>query len=396
MTTGCAPCRPTRLGRPDKELIMIQSNAAAGERLERLLSYLEADPGNATLLSDTAEAAVAARQPERAIELLDRLAEARELGDGELHDLGLAALQSSDHRRAAAIYRSLVERGVGDPAVRFNLAWSLTALGDGGSARETLDAAVVEALPQAAMLQVQLLHDAGDLDAAQAAAEQALARHPDHAGLLAAVSVLAIDRGDVDLARRCAVAAGDHPDALTTLATLALETDDPHQAAALFEQALASNPNRPRALVGRGLARLSEGRSAEAAEDIDRGAELFGDHLGSFIAAGWAHFTAGDRPAARARFERAMELDPTFAEAHGSLAVMDLLEGRTEAAERKMAVAFRLDRDCASAALAQVLLKGGQGDAAGAQRVFERALTTPIDDQGRTIGQALAGLGLRD
>jgi Flp pilus assembly protein TadD len=372
---------------------MADIDGIAADNLERLLGYLDADPANSSLLADAAQAAADAGQPAAATDLLDRLSAIRELNDQELHILGVAALQSGDHQRASAIYRSLMDQGIEYPAIRFNLAWSLTGKGERSAAEQLLDDATVAALPQAAMLKVQLLHGSGDLAGAGAAARGALERHPGHRGLLAAVSVLAVDLDDLDLARSCASGAEDHPDALATLGTLALEGDDAGTARPLFERALEMSANVPRAWVGLGLSRLAEGDAAGAAADIDRGAELFADHLGSFIAAGWAYFIAGDAAAARARFEHALELDPTFAESHGSLAVLAATEGQREEAERKVEVAMRLDRNCYSAALALVLLRAAKGDQEGARRIFERAINSRVDGSGRTIAQSLARMG---
>jgi tetratricopeptide (TPR) repeat protein len=391
--TGRGNCLPTRRERPEKEMDMPGTEAETQDRLQRLLNYLEADPHNPSLLGDAAAAAVDARQPQQAMDLLDRLAGIRELSDEDLHVLGLAALHLQDHQRACAVYRSLLGRGIDDPGVRYNHAWALLKLGEKEEALALLDESCVAAVPQGATLKVQLLHDQGEMEAAQEVARSALERHSDHPALLAAISVLAVDLGDLQLARDSASGAGDHPDALATLGTLALEDDEPQQARALFDRALKANPNSPRALVGRGLSLLSQGDAESAAGDLDKGAELFGGHLGSFIAAGWAHFIARDLGTARARFEHALALDPNFAESHGSLAVLDLLEGRPEQAEREMAIAFRLDRACYSAALAQVLLRAGKGDQEGARRIFDKAIHTPIEG-GRTIAQALGRIGL--
>ena len=49
----------------------------------------------------------------------------------------------------------------------------------------------------------------------------------------------------------------------------------------------------PRALVGRGLGRLVCGQIESGAVDIEAGAFGFGDHIGSWIAAGWARLVDG-------------------------------------------------------------------------------------------------------
>jgi tetratricopeptide (TPR) repeat protein len=258
-----------------------------------------------------------------------------------------------------------------------------------------LDEKAVRLLPQAAMLSVQILHEQGDFESAEVRAREVIELHPDHEGVLAAVSVLALDVDDIELARHCAAKAGGHPDALTTLGTLALGNEQAADALALFERALQRNPNSPRALVGLGLARLLTDDPTQAAQDIDRGAELFRDHLGSWIAAGWAHFVKGDLQASRKRFDAALEIDPTFAETHGSLAVLDILDGNPEAGRSRSERALRLDRNCYSAALARMLLASGKGDRVAARNIFDRAINIPVDAQGRTIAQVLARVAMK-
>jgi Tfp pilus assembly protein PilF len=196
------------------------------------------------------------------------------------------------------------------------------------------------------------------------------------------------------LAAEVAARAGDQPDALTTLGTLALGQEDAATARAVFERAIALRQDMPRAWVGRGLASLLDGNPIEAAQDIEKGAGMFGDHLGSWIAAGWARFVAKDYSEARRLFEHALALDGTFCEAHGSLAVIDIQDGALASAAERVKVATRLDRNCFSAAFARVLLASAEGDPGKAQEIFETAVNTPIGKDGRTIAHSLARLGL--
>ncbi|QNA82943.1 tetratricopeptide repeat protein [Sphingomonas sp. So64.6b] len=370
------------------------ADTARTDRMAMLLRLLESDPGNLALLADTAEAALDAHEAQIAGDLLDRYAAITPLPPREANLAGLAALQAKRFDRAAEIFSRLVADGAKDSAVRFNLAWARANLKEFEAALEILDDDSARDLAQAAMLRVQLLHEVGDFDAAGEVARDYITLHPDHHGLMAAVSVLALDIDDEALAEACAAKAGAHPDALTTKGTLALGHERATEAVFLFDLALAANPSLPRAWIGLGLAKLMTGESASAAADIDHGAELFGDHLGSWIAAGWAYFVAGDTITSRARFEAAMALDATFAETHGSLAVLDLLGGDIAEATRKSDIALRLDRKCYSAALAKSLIAASGGDQVTARRIFDHAARTPIGESGRTIGQALAKMGL--
>jgi len=374
---------------------MTEPTTAANSRYLRLADLLSQDPDNLALLADTAEAAFAEDRFAIARDLLDRQARLAPLAPQARHLAGLVAMRQHDWTAAADIYAALLGSGADAPPVRFNLAWSLAMAQRFDDALAALDEASSAALPQAAQLEVQLLHQLGRFDQAAEHARALLEVHPEHRGLNAVVSTLAIDIEDSALALRSARKAGDHPDALTTLGTLALGEDDPETAAGLFEAALARAPEAPRAWIGRGLTRMLGDDKASAARDLDRGAEIFGSHLGSWIAAGWAHVLAGDRTAGRARFEKALALDDSFGEAQGSLAVVELLDGRVEEAKRRTDVALRLDRQGFSAALAAMLIAAGDGNADRAARIFETALHMPIGEDGRTLARSLARLAGR-
>lgn len=370
------------------------SESAQTVRLARLLSYLESDPTNAALLSDAADAAYATRDIERSASLLDRLSAVAPLSGRDLALKGLIAMRAQRFDEAASVFQRLHETDPADPSLRFNLAWSRAMLKDFEPSLALLDEATTSALPQGAMLEVQLLHELARFEDAEAAARTHIGRHPDHEGLMAAVSVLALDIEDIELAADCAARAGAHPDALTTLGTLALGEDRDADAHALFDRALDANTSSPRAWVGKGLAELAGGDHAQAAADIEHGARLFDGHIGSWIAAGWAYLVAGDIPQARRCFQHALSLDPNFGESQGSLAVVAVMDGDMQTAERLTEIALRLDRQSFAGALAKSLLLKARGQPEVARKIIERALNTPIDPNGRTIAQSLARRGL--
>lgn len=354
------------------------------------MSYLEQDPANPVLLRDAAKAAMRANALGQARKLLARLEQTGDFGPADRNLDAIAAMRAGAPAEAAERFAALLADDPTSSALRFNLAWALSLAKDFSGARAALDEDTIAELPQAALLDVQLMHDAGEFEDAAERARAYLAQHGDYPPLLAAVSVLALDVEDEDLARDCARKAGDHPDALTTLGSLALTEEGPQVARPLLEKALALNGQSPRAWIGIGLASLAEGNHAAAVAEIDKGATLFGDHLGSWIAAGWAHLIAGDRATAEARFRKAHDMDPNFAKAQGSLAVIDAMESRKEDAERRIEIAFRLDRQCFSAAYASMLLAAAEGDEAGARRRADLALRQPIDAHGRSLGEIIA------
>lgn len=366
----------------------------AEARLERLRGYLSHDPDNLSLATDCADAALAAGWVELATAILTPFADTGTLDPAASNVFGIAAMRSGDYETAEARFTQVLDGAPDDAGVRFNLAWTQALAGRHADAREALGEITATDLPQAAMLDLQIDHHLGELDVAADKMREYLERFPDYAPLQAAASVLAMDLEDIDLARACAERAGAHPDALATLGALELGDNRLADARDLFARALETRDANPRAHVGLGLVALAGGDAAAALPHLDRGAAQFGDHLGSWIAAGWAHFLAGDAATAQARFETALAADDTFGEAHGSLAAMHAFAGDFDAARREQEIALRLDRQSFSAALTGVVLAAADGDQAQAGRIMELALRQPIGVDGGTLADALARMAL--
>jgi tetratricopeptide (TPR) repeat protein len=263
-------------------------------------------------------------------------------------------------------------------------------IGNKNEALQHLNDTTTDTIAAAAMLRTQILHEAGDFEGAMTFGKEALNKFPNDIGLASAIATLALDLEDVELARQCAARGGEHPEALAASGILELQDGDPETARQKFDRSLSIREHNPRAWIGRGLSALVRSDAAGATADLDRGAQQFGKHIGSWIAAGWAHYLAGDLNAAADRFERALAIDPNFSESHGSLAIIDLAHGNKDAAQRRMLTALRLDRECFSAALVQLLLNSG--DAERSRAIVEQAFNTPLGKSGLTITSYLAGL----
>jgi tetratricopeptide (TPR) repeat protein len=375
--------------------IMIDTAAPspASGRLERLLGFLGADPSNEQLLADAAGAALDARQPAAAAEILDRHARPDELPPHLLNLRALAALQQGEAAEAVELFEALRATGGDAPPVRFNLASAHVLLGDHSAALDLLDPEVVAAVRPAALLRIHTLHRLDRPELALEEGEGLAAARPDDTALMGALASAAIDDERPELARRYALAGGSDPEAVAALGLLELNDHRPQESIPLFDSVLARDPNNARASIGKGMALLATGDTHGSLEHIDRGAEAFVDHPGSWIASGWAYYLAGDLAASRARFERALACDDNFAESHGALAVLDIAAGDHEEARRRLKVALRLDRNCFSAALASSMLLRAEGKDADADKVIGRAMHTPLGEDGYTVAQALAAGG---
>lgn len=363
-------------------------------RLARLVGYLETDPENLSLLEDAANAALDESNLAEAEALISRYRRLAAPPPGLVNVEGIVAMRSGDLARARSAFEALRAGGHDQPGVRFNLAWLSALENRHADVLELTDDAVIDVAPRAATLRVQALHHLEDIEGAVELGRQLLERLPEDDALLGAVSVAAMDIDDYALAAELAGRAKGGGDALTTQGLVALNEDDPQRAIDLFDRALAAHPNAPRAWLGRGLGLLASGDASGAAPCLEKGAAIFGDHLGSWIAAGWAQFIARDLGAARRNFEAALEQDDNFAEAHGALAVLDIAEGKMDSANRRVEISLRLDKDCFGGALARTMLLEMQGKPELAQRIRDRVMNLPAGVDGRTLAQSLAGLGL--
>jgi len=364
------------------------------DRINQLREFLDIDPANETLRMDLAESALQTGRPDIALETLENWQGEQTSRAARLALTGLCNMKLNSHEIAADCFEQVLTDEPDNTAMKFNLAWSRAMMGNKQTAIDLLDLQTTSDLPQAAMLRVQLIHESGDLMRAWQMTEHHLTQHPNDPGLNAAVSVLALDLEKTEMAASCAERSNGHPDALSTLGTLALDADNASEAASLFSSAVKANQTRPRAWIGLGLSELANGQYAAATEKIDYGASLFQTHIGSWIAAGWAHLLNGDRVAARERFETALALDRNFAESHGSLAVIEAMEDNQKAAKDLSKRALKLDKNCFSAAFATTLMLSAQGKDRKAQKIFDRAINTPIAENGKTIAQSLRLLGL--
>jgi tetratricopeptide (TPR) repeat protein len=370
-------------------MTMIESRQDVS-RLQQLLGFLDHDPENLALLSDAAAAAIDEGDFAAATSLVKRYAAAAEPPPQLLNLQALAAMREGRFEDAAASFAALRAGGWDAPPVRFNHAWALAMANEPEAALALLDDEVCAAGSRGAALKVSLLHQLERLDEALAEGARLAEIYPDDQNLMGALANAALDAEQAELARAYAARAGTSHDGLTTLGMLLLDEERIADSGALFDRVLAADGSNARAQLGKGLGLLAAGDSAGAARWIDGAAERFGDHVGSWVAAGWAQYLLGDLAASRARFETALAIDDSFAETQGALAVLDIAADDLESARRRADVALRLDRQCFAAALAKTMLLERDGKGKAAQKVRDAALNLAIGPGGRTIARSLA------
>lgn len=170
-------------------------------------------------------------------------------------------------------------------------------------------------------------HEAGRLDAAQAAYEEILRDDPSNVDCLHFLGFIAFQRGA-------------HERALEIIA-----------------RALALNPAQPRAHQNLGNAYQALGRHAEAAASFERAAALAPQLLEAHYNLGIARRALGQGEAAAAAFRAALRVDPNCAEAHYALGQLAADGDRLAEALRFFEQALALRADYAEARWALALCR---------------------------------------
>ncbi|WP_399678698.1 hypothetical protein [Xenophilus sp.] len=378
---------PAAAGAPDSPALV-----AARDRLARLERFLAQDPGNAALLIDAFETALACREWERAQALMQQ---GRQRGADPLGwrmregDFWLAQQR---HDRARSVYDSLqvpdpAPPGLGDVLLH-NLAYIDFQEGRHTQALQRL-APIMEAAeaappahaawPMLACLWLRVLHHDRQHDRALAWTRAHAAGQGTMPPVLGVASLIALDAGRLDEAQRWAAAsmqASEAPptEALVTLASIASYAGNGPQAVALASEAVRRAPAEGRAWSALGFAQLLAQALGPARSAFDKALEHMPSHVGTWHGLGWTQLLQGERDGALRSFESALALDRNFAESHGAVALVHVLDERRELAQQACEIALRLDRDNLSGRYAQALLAGEVQDAQGLQRLVRRLL----------------------
>ncbi len=317
----------------------------AAQRSDRLHGYLQQDPDNDRLRLDAFDAALAARQFERAQAYL-------EATDGTLPwVLRAGALQVAlgDYAAAAAVLQPAVPAGLpgNDEALSVALMW------------------------------LRASHQTGELEAAWAWLQRITAAGPVPPAIAALGSLLALDAGDAKTSERLADQAlatfTESREALVAKGTALLGRRNATGARDLALAAMkAKDDGRARSLLA--FALMLAGDLEQARQHFERAVQLMPEHVGTWQGLGWLHLCMGRLAEARSAFHEALERDRNFADNHGALAVVDAMSGQVEEARRGIEIAQRLDPACLSARYALAILNGEAADLETIQAIARDAL----------------------
>jgi tetratricopeptide (TPR) repeat protein len=326
----------------------MSSSAELATRLDRLLSYLGHDAGNLALRRDAARAACDSGQWETAREIIDA---------------GLWLHADEPQLLVLSGYVHLMQR---------QYSQALDVLND---------PAVAGAVPFALVLRARCLHHVNRAEAAMGDCRAYLAIAADDAEAHGLLGLLLQEQKRDDEAKLHVDAAlARNPlqlEAMLALAGLYQDAGDHDSAQISFENLVAAHPECGRGWLGLALTRLSRLEAAAARDDAERATRYLPEHIGTWHVLAWSELMCGDVVAGGAAFAQALALDRNFAESHGGLAVVAILQGREEEARASLKRALRLDPQTMSAQYAEMLLLQRAGKQEEARRILDAFLSRP-------------------
>lgn len=333
--------------------------------IERLWSYLEADPNNLNLLRDIAREGMSTGQFEAALKALDMLVQQDAANANDEAAAIHALLKLGQVSQAADRADAAHARWPQDEAVRVEAARAWLNSGRCEDVLRACEAPFSEPLidRMAAELHGQALWRLARLEDALALSTAAVARYQDDARLLALHSALLYDDEKMgpafEAAQRARALSPQHAYlALHVLASACLMRQDVAGAQALIDEALSITQKDGRIWLLKGSTEMLAGQFDAAVASLREATRIFPDHPGSHLTLAWLQLLQGDLDAAEETARRAIDASPAFAEAHGTLAVIHARRGQREEAERSIRRATLLDRDGFAARYAQKVLDG--------------------------------------
>lgn len=365
-------------------------------QLDRYLAYLQKDSQNIRLLSDVADLYLRMGEFAKAQTFIEKGMQIDPLDPFLLFHQSTVLLSTDQPVQAIEQLNKLLEMGVDNNSVRYNLAYAYFLTMNMESAKATLTPLINAEhndVPQADLLMARIEHHLGNVNDAFISARIALDKNPNDAQTLGVLALLELDTEKFDEAKKYAQAAVEHDEynheALVTLGMVSLDDQEAQQAHEYFDRAVERFPNSGRAWIGRGLGLMLQGNLPDAESVLETGLTHMPEHIGSWHALAWCQIAQGKIQQAKASFLKALDMNRNFAETHGGLAVVSFLEGNSEEAKLHTRRALGLNNKAFSANFANSLLFSKAGDKTQAQDSMVKLMTTPISNNGKTIQQAL-------
>ncbi|HYD61596.1 MAG TPA: tetratricopeptide repeat protein [Noviherbaspirillum sp.] len=371
-------------------------------RLARLQTYVESDPNNFSLLTETFDCALALGELKVAQQYLSRALLLEPTNVFLRHSQATLWIAEKRYTEAEALLQELVDGGVDASAVIFNLAYVKIRLQKFPEGRDLFSS--IKGKPDApeestAML-LRCVHHLREFDEAFKVIEQAMQDKTLDVSAAGVASLLYLDANQLEQAKRFSEAVlqkdPSHVEALVACASVALAEKNPTRAKSLLAQALHQNDQDGRVWSANALANLLEMNLDRALQEFKLAVTYMPGHIGTWHGMAWCNLLRKDLAAAQQNFESAMALDRNFGETHGGMAVVHAIQGRRLEAEVSIERALRLDPTSLAARYAQGILSGEATDHKAFMCFAERVLAGRAKPGGGSLADLLREPGGRN
>lgn len=194
----------------------------------------------------------------------------------------------------------------------------------------------------------------GHSDAAERRLQAALDAHPKALPIRLALAGVLVHERQFPQARSVLEAAGKHggPDVSFALARVALAQGDLKAANAALDQATAAQPTNAAIVEGAGLILLQANHYSAALARFSKATQLTPNNAAYWFNSARAQLALNQPLAARASLQKAEKIEPNWLPAVSALALLDVRQGKTQAAlDRTAALVKREPRDPGALAL---------------------------------------------
>lgn len=351
-----------------------RSKLGAAQSIAVLEQMLAQEPANSGLQVQLATAYVQAGLPDKAATLLRK--DQNSSADIRRVALLLHSITASEGATAA---RAEVDRLIAahptDPLLTSLAAAFYARSGDIDAGRTLVKRGLERRVEPTSLLftLAQIEWGAGNAGAARDALQRLLDAQPKHIAARMALAEIALAQRDTAGAtRQLEMVRADHPtsiEARLQLARIALAESDTKRADALFAEILGMGAERADVRNAIGALYLGSGRYDQALEHFRAGTTIDSSNPLLWLNLGRTQLALGQKDTARASLERALKERPLWLLAEGTLAFMDIQEGKLQAAmERVAALKKSYPKDAAVRALEGELyaVTGRYSEAAGA------------------------------